>query len=109
MSHTSLERRWGGGGDDPTEDEMRSALAELDTIDPEHPDCWLSHCTGWSIAAFGSGLVVLENLESGDGPWHMQGQTKETVLGLWRLLQAGDIATVRSKNWIKGYGSNERE
>ena len=40
------ERRWGGGGDDPTEDAMRSALAELDAHDPEHPDCWLSDLTG---------------------------------------------------------------
>ena len=108
MSQTSLERRWGGGGDDPTEEEMRIALAELDAPDPEHPDCWLSHQTGWSIAAFGSGLVVLENLESGEGPWHMRGQTKEAVLALWKLLQAGDIMKIRSEAWMEGYGSQNK-
>src|SRR5687768_1121264 len=108
MSQTSLQRRWGGGGDDPTEAEMRSALAELDVHDPEHPDCWLSHYSGWSISAFGSGLVVLENLESGEGPWHMRSQTKEQVLALWRLLQSGDIPAIRSKSWLEGYGSNTK-
>jgi hypothetical protein len=84
---------------------MRSALAELDSHDPEHPDCWLSDDIGWSIAAFESGLVTLENLESGDGPWHMKGQTREVVLELWKLLQAGNIAAIRSKGWLEGYGS----
>ncbi|HZR20708.1 MAG TPA: hypothetical protein VFE51_25735 [Verrucomicrobiae bacterium] len=101
---THLERRWGGGGKNPNEEELRTALTELRQPDPEHPDCWLSDESGWTIAAHESGLVVLENGESGEGPWHMNSQTAESVMQLWRLLQAGDIASIRSKPWLQGYG-----
>lgn len=105
MPRTFLERRWGGGGPDPTEDDLRSALAELAKPDVEHPDCWLSDETGWTIAAHQGGTVVLENPESEDGPWHMRGQTQEQIMELWRLLQAGDLATLRQRPWLTGYGS----
>jgi hypothetical protein len=104
MNLTALSRRWGGCGADPSEEEMRSALAELDAPDPEHPDCWLSDQHGWCISAFGSGLVILENAESDEGPWHMRGQTKEMVLALWKSLQAGDMAAIHNQKWIEGYG-----
>ncbi len=101
---THLERRWGGGGKNPSEKELRTALAELASPDDEHPDCWLSDENGWTVAAHQSRKVVLENSESGDGPWHMNDQSHEAVLDLWRLLQAGDIAAVRSRPWNQGYG-----
>jgi hypothetical protein len=101
---THLERRWGGGGKNPKEEELRLALGELRQADPEHPDCWLSDDNGWTIAAHESGLVVLENAESGEGPWHMKNQSAESVLELWRLLQVGDVAGIRTKPWLEGYG-----
>ena len=36
-----LERRWDGGQHNPTTEELRAALAELDTPDEEHPNTWL--------------------------------------------------------------------
>ena len=101
---THLERRWGGGGKNPKDEDLRGALGELRETDPEHPDCWLSDENGWTIAAHESGAIVLENVESGEGPWHMKSQTAEAVLELWRLLQAGDLVTIRAKPWIEGYG-----
>lgn len=104
MKRTYLERRWGGGGTNPKEEELRAALAELVTPDQEHPDCWLSDEDGWTIAAHESGVVVFENVESSDGPWHMKNQNSEAILVLWRLLQSGAIDAIRAKPWLGGYG-----
>lgn len=103
VTTTHLERRWGGSGANPTEKALRAALAELAKPDNEHPDCWLSDENGWTIAAYESGKVVLENPETNEGPWHMKSQNPEAMLGLWRLLQAGDIDAIRSKPWHEGY------
>ncbi len=104
MTTTHLEKRWGGGGVNPNEKELRAALAELTTPDEEHPDCWLTADDGWTISAHESGKVVFQNLESGDGPWHMVNQKPEDMLILWRLLQAGDIEAIHAKPWLKGHG-----
>jgi hypothetical protein len=101
---TYLERRWGGGGKNPSEKELRAALAELSTPDEEHPDCWLSDENGWTIAGHQSGKVVLENPESDEGPWHMKKKSPDEVLELWRLLQSGDITAIRAMPWLDGYG-----
>src|SRR5262245_3959098 len=100
---TFLTCRWETGPENPTEDDLRAALEELATPDAEHPDCWLTDENGWTVSAFESGNVVLENLESGEGPWHIPGQSSEAVLELRRLLQAGQIETIRSRDWIGGY------
>ena len=100
---THLERRWGGGGENPHEKEMREALDELATPDLEHPDCWLTDENGWTVSAYQTGLVVIECLDSGEGPWHMESQKPEDIIALWKLLQAGDIPTLRSQPWVQGY------
>lgn len=107
MPRTYLERRRGGGGEDPKEDELRAAIAELSKPDAEHPDCWLSDENNLTISAFESGRVVLENPETNEGPWHLKSQSQEAVLELWQLLQRGDIHTIRSKPWQCGYGQTE--
>lgn len=101
---THLERRWGGGGSNPPEEELRAALTELAIADEEHPDCWLSDEEGWTIAAHQSGKVVLENVESGEGPWHMKNKSHDDILRLWRLLQSGDVVAIRTLPWVGGYG-----
>jgi hypothetical protein len=106
MAKTFLERRWGGGGQNPKEEEMCAALAELAKRDDEHPDCWLSDEEGWTVAAHQSGKVVLENVESGDGPWHLPAQSHAQVIQLWQLLQSGDIEAIRSQPWREGYGQS---
>lgn len=83
MSSTYLNKRWGETAFDPTDEEMRSALDELDKPDPEHPDCWLSDEAGWSIAALETGLLVLENVETGEGPWHIPRIDREIVIELF--------------------------
>ena len=105
MPSTHLNKRWGGGGKNPTVEEMLSALAELLTPDPEHPDCWLSDESGWTVAAHQSGTVVLENIESGEGPWHIPAVDRQFVLELWQALQRGDLTAVREHKWQEGYGT----
>jgi hypothetical protein len=77
-----LTKRWGHGVSNPTLSDLQSALAELEVEDPEHPDRWLEGELGWGLSAFGSGLIVLENVEANEGPWHMPGVSREQVLEL---------------------------
>jgi hypothetical protein len=105
MASTYLNTRWGGSGVDPTAEEMRSALAELDSRDPEHPDCWLSDDSGWTIAAHENGKIVLENVESGEGPWHLPKAHRDVALGFWLALQRGDLGAIRRHDWQDGYGT----
>ena len=106
MPKTGLERRWGGGCEDPCENDMRAALAELDTPDDEHPSCWLTDENGWALSAYQSGLVIFESLAKGEGPWHLKNQTYDQVIELWRLLQLGEIEKIRNRPWQNGYGCN---
>ena len=103
MKTTYLERRWGGGGKNPSQDDLREALSELKKDDPEHPDCWLSDEDNLTIAAHQNGKVVLENPETDEGPFHLKNQSPEDIIELWRLLQAGDVAAIKAKPWIDGY------
>lgn len=100
---THLERRWGGSIQDPSEVEMQAALSELSKRNSEHPDCWLSSEDGWTVTASEDGRVTLENVESGEGPWHLQDQPQVAVLELWRFLKAGDIQSIRKQDWLPGY------
>lgn len=104
MPKTLLERRWSGGIQNPKGKRLRAALAELTKLNGEHPDCWLSDEMGWTIAAFQSGKVVLENPESDEGPWHIKRQSHDQIIKVWRRLQAGDIAGIRQMPWKAGYG-----
>ena len=73
------------------------------TPDQEHPDCWLSDEDGWALSAHQSGNVVLENAETGEGPWHMKKVNQDKIIELWQLLQAGGLDAIREQPWINGY------
>ena len=42
--------RWGGSENKPSERRMREIFAELKQSDPEHPDTWLTHESGWTLS-----------------------------------------------------------
>jgi hypothetical protein len=65
---THLTNRWGVTTSNPGANDLEAALVELETADQEHPDCWLSNEDEWTVSAFGSGLVILENVETNEGP-----------------------------------------
>ncbi len=84
---------------------MRQLLNSLAADDPEHPDVSLSHESGWCLSAFSGGLVVFENVESGDGPWHMQSVPAIRVLEYWYTLAGGGHQDLLSLPWAPGYGA----
>ena len=92
---TWLETRWGGGPENPTVDEMRTALAELDTPDMEHPSSWLSDEDDWVLDVYESGLVIFSS--EGEVVCKREGISREVALELWLLMQRGQRDTIRQK------------
>jgi hypothetical protein len=99
-----VNRRWGGCDHEPSLEKMREALAELGVEDIEHPDVALIHESGWCLGAYPNGLVIWENLEDGE-PRHMRGVSCEDVLEMWQWLSRGELALIKAKPWLPGYGS----
>jgi hypothetical protein len=91
---------------DPTDRQLRELLASLEAVDDEHPDVSLTHEAGWSLSVFGSGLVVLENVETGEGPWHMRSIAKQDAFEMWKLLAAGQVDQLGRREWLSGYGAD---
>jgi hypothetical protein len=100
-----LERRWGGAEENPSVEDMRSALAELEINDGEHSDTWLQHESGWTLAAHENGLLVWENLESTEAPRHMTGVARNKVLDLWVKLAQGRVHEIHREQWLLGTGT----
>jgi hypothetical protein len=92
--------------DDPTPADVLDLLAELDgPEDPEHPDIWIEHASGWSLSAFSSGLLIWENAEeSAEGPRHMREAPRELIRELFCAVAADDVGIVSSQAWSPGYG-----
>lgn len=84
---------------------MRQLLNSLANDDPEHPDVSLNHESGWSLSVFSGGLIIFENVETGEGPWHMRASQTDTILKLWRALAASDLQHLLSQPWAAGYGT----
>lgn len=99
--------RWGGTERVASESRMRELLAELDQDDPEHPDTWLSHESGWSLSVFQSGLVVWEYVEDpGEErtePRHQVGVSREKALDLWLKLSRAELDAIEQEPWRPGY------
>jgi hypothetical protein len=94
--------RWGDSEDVPNQHRMRVLLAQLDEHDPEHPDTWLTHESGWTLSVFGSGLVIWGNMESRKEPRHQVGVSREKALSLWLKLSRGEIAAIEQEPWSAG-------
>ncbi len=99
-----VQTRWGDSEDAPTEARMREILSELDTPDPEHPDTWLSHETGWTLSVFEGDTVIWENPEEEQGPRYLQKVSREDALRMWLLLSRGAFNELESEPWRDGYG-----
>lgn len=101
----NLVTRTGEGIYEPTLADMQAALADLKRHDPEHPDCYLTHDeSGWTLAAYGSGLLVWENYTQAPGNGRHLRTTHALVLKHWQTLAAGNIAEIEKLPWQPGYG-----
>jgi len=92
---TGLVTRWGGSEDNPTTDQLRAALAELDTPDREHPSTWLSDDDGWTVDVYESGLVIFTH--KFEDISQRRGVTRDEALQLWLLLQQGKRDEIRHR------------
>lgn len=92
---TGLETRWGGGPENPTIEEMRAALAELDTPDMEHPSTWLSDDDGWTVDVYECGLVIFSH--QSEEICQRRGVSRSEALELWLLLQQAKRDEIRQR------------
>jgi hypothetical protein len=90
-----LETRWGGGPENPTVEEMRAALAELDTPDMEHPSTWLVDDDEWIVDVYESGLVIFSH--ASEEICQRRGVSRDEALELWLLLQKGKHDEIRQR------------
>ncbi len=90
---------------EPTQgpDGLGSLLDELLRADDEHTDVSVSDPSGWTRSAFRSGKLVWENVEDGDGPWHIEQVNRDRVLQLFRAVVQGDLPAVQAEQWQPGY------
>jgi hypothetical protein len=98
--------RFGNSIQRPDRQAMSELLESLGAPDPEHPEVSLQDASGWCVAAHSGGLVVLENVETGEGPWHLEARRADEVLEMWQELASGAIAQLRSRPWTSGYRPN---
>ena len=80
-------------------------LAELDHADREHLDVSVAHGSEWTLSVYGGGMVLLENVETGDS-FHSDGLERNDILERMRATAKGDIDRLRaSYGWLQGYPS----
>jgi hypothetical protein len=96
--------RWGNCESNTSVENMRALLEQLDLEDEEHTNVSLTHESEWCLGAYEGGLLVWENLESGE-PRHMYPIERERVLELWLALSEGQLETVEKEAWLPGYGN----
>jgi hypothetical protein len=78
-------------------------LQELDEADEEHPDVAVSHESGWTIGAYGSGRLVLEHLEDDIEPMHCF-VTRDDQLVAATAVALGNASELDNWPWLPGYG-----
>jgi len=96
--------RYGSAEPNPDLSVLPLLLDELNERpeDTEHGQVSLTHDTEWCLSASLSGVLIWENLESGE-PKHMLSVSREAVLRLWGLLARGEISTIDREPWLPGY------
>src|SRR5512132_3122996 len=96
-----VQTRWGSSESDPPESRLRQILDELSTADPEHPETWLTHESGWTLSVDERGELLL--LSPDESAQHMLGSTRDQALAYWLMLAAGKIDDLRALPWKFGY------
>lgn len=93
---------WGKHERNMPEERFGEVLAELAGADQEHPDCWLSHESGWSLSYSRERRLVFENVEFGKTgeERHMMNIPPNRVVDLWTHLAIGDIGHISSQPWL---------
>jgi hypothetical protein len=90
----------------PDFEQLSVLLDELEGEDPEHNSVAVSHESGWTISAFPSGRMVLENVEELSDPRHRFERSRAAILRMFREIAEGHLETVEAEGWGAGYGPN---
>lgn len=98
MAYT-ITHRSGAMESNPPVDALDALLAELDYIDPEHPDVAVSHESGWTLSAFPSGRLIYENVEDLGLPARQLFADRAAARDLFRLVAAGDLELIEAERW----------
>lgn len=86
--------------------DLDGLILELDgPEDHEHPEVAVTAESGWTLSAFGNGLLVFENVEADVPARHRSGLTRTEAQHLFTLLVQGDLEEIESLGWAPGYGS----
>lgn len=89
--------------DNPTPEEMRRFLEQVDVTDEEHGAAWLStdggHTLEWSDA-----VLVFSRPGFNPPSRHIPKVPHERALALWGALARGDVSAVERCEWQPGNG-----
>ena len=99
-----VESRWGGSEQNPSAARMAELLAELDVPDPEHPDTWLEHESGWTLNVHEKGVISWDSAVLDVEPRHIANISRSRALALWQSLARGDIEAIEREQWQPGNG-----
>ena len=97
--------RMGESIPEPNTQVMQSLLASVSEGDPEHPCVSLNTEDGWAISYHPSHTLIFENVETGEGPWHLKDVSPEAALLIWKQLSQGLNSDLKNKGWVAGYGN----
>lgn len=83
---------------------LPALLDELYLADEENPDVSVDDPDGWSVGLFGSGRVVLQNIEERDSkPIHLfAGRDEQLIAAV--AIAAGRRDLLDDWPWLPGYG-----
>jgi hypothetical protein len=114
-----LNTRFGGGGRNPSDNDMEAAIREVFHEDhpslveghyAEHPNSWLSFgiqagekWTVYLLDLYRGGCLAFSKFEDQDDaePVFERSKhvTEQEALRLWRLLASGDIESLMREDW----------
>lgn len=97
-----VETRWSGSEHNPSRQRMREILDELETQDPEHPDTWLTHSSGWTLTADEDGNLTMSRVGEDDAVGHLANVPIERMLELWVALSEGNVDPLLKEPWRPG-------
>jgi hypothetical protein len=93
---------WGKQEKDLPEERFGDVLTGLAQADREHPDCWLTHESGWTLNYSSGRTLAYENVETGKRgeARRMKDVPPEVVVDLWRHLARGDTDYLDKQAWL---------
>lgn len=97
--------RMGSSVQMPNQSEMKKLISSAANAGVEHPDVSLNTDEGWCLSYNKSQIIILENVETGEGPWHLSSVGEFKALELWMLLSSGNNEKLMLEKWQEGYGN----